>query len=47
MLDIRNGTSHLYDQHLAEEIYKHIMMKYGELAQTYAFLWDRFSDVLY
>lgn len=46
MLDDRNRTSHLYDQQMAEEIYQHIITYYDELAFTYAFLRDRFSDLL-
>ena len=46
MLDDRNRTSHIYNEEMANEIYDHIKDYHKELAHTYQFLADRYSDLL-
>ena len=46
MLDDRNRTSHIYSEEMENEIYDHIKEYYEELAHTYQFLAERYSDLL-
>ncbi|HHY74197.1 MAG TPA: nucleotidyltransferase [Bacillus bacterium] len=44
MLKDRNSTSHVYDEKLAERIYKNIKQYYPIMKETYLFLQQKIND---